>query len=86
MRSQLRGDGRRYAAALDRRLTIPVMQIQGAVDPYVVEATVHASRQWLPARTRYQCLPGVGHFPHHEAPAVVNQLLRKHFDSVHAAH
>jgi pimeloyl-ACP methyl ester carboxylesterase len=86
VRSQLRGDGRRFADELDRRLTMPALQVHGAADPYLLESTALASRPWLPPKSVYQSLPGVRHFPHHEAPAIVNELLLAHFERVQAAH
>jgi pimeloyl-ACP methyl ester carboxylesterase len=74
-RSQLRGDGRRFAEELDRRLTVPAQQLHGSVDPYLLESTARASRDWLPSTAVFRSLDGVGHFPHHEAPDTVNQLL-----------
>jgi pimeloyl-ACP methyl ester carboxylesterase len=75
MRSQLRGDGHRFADELDRRLAMPAQQVHGTLDPYLLESTARASREWLPPNLRYRSLAGVGHFPHHEAPATVSELL-----------
>lgn len=75
LRSQLRGDGRRFAEELDRRLTVPSLQLHGAVDPYLLESTAQASREWLAPRPVHHSLADVGHFPHHEAPETVNELL-----------
>jgi pimeloyl-ACP methyl ester carboxylesterase len=75
LRSQLRGDGRHFAEELDRRLAVPSLQVHGALDPYLLESTAQASRPWLAPRPAYHSLAGVGHFPHHEAPDTVNDLL-----------
>lgn len=75
VRSQLRGDGRRFAEELDRRLAVPAMQVHGSADPYLLESTARASREWLPATVAYRSLTDVGHFPHHEAPATLNDLI-----------
>lgn len=75
MRSQLRGDGRRFAAELDRRLTMPALQVHGAADPYLLESTALASRPWLTPKVTHRSLADVGHFPHHEAPDTVGELL-----------
>jgi pimeloyl-ACP methyl ester carboxylesterase len=75
LRSQLRGDGRRFAEELDRRLTVPSQQLHGSADPFVLESTAQASRQWLLPNTAHHSLADVGHFPHHEAPETVNDLL-----------
>lgn len=75
LRSQVRGDGRNFAEELDKRLAVPAIQIHGAVDPYLLPSTAQASRTWLLPRTAYHSLAGVGHFPHHEAPDTVTDLL-----------
>jgi pimeloyl-ACP methyl ester carboxylesterase len=80
LRSQLRGDGRHFAAELDRRLAMPSLQLHGSVDPYLLESTALASREWLSPRPVYHSLAGVGHFPHHEAPDTVNELLIEFLD------
>jgi pimeloyl-ACP methyl ester carboxylesterase len=81
VRSQLRGDGRRFAAELDRRLAVPAQQLHGALDPYLLESTAQASRDWLPPRALFRSLAGVGHFPHHEAPHTVTDLLHEFLSS-----
>lgn len=75
MRSQLRGDGRRFADQVDRRLAVPALQVHGSLDPYLLESTARVSREWLPPGVRYRSLTDVGHFPHHEAPDAVSELL-----------
>lgn len=75
MRSQLRGDGRRYREEMDRRLSMPVLQIHGAADPYLLESTALASRPWFGPRSAYRSLAKIGHFPHHECPETVSELL-----------
>jgi pimeloyl-ACP methyl ester carboxylesterase len=75
VRSQLRSDGRRYRDEMDRRLSMPVLQVHGAADPYLLESTALASRPWLGPHSAYRSLAGVGHFPHHECPDTVSELL-----------
>ena len=75
MRSQVRTDGRHFAQELDKRLVVPSMQVHGAADPYLLPSTAQASRLWLLPRTGFHSLSGVGHFPHHEAPGTVTDLL-----------
>jgi pimeloyl-ACP methyl ester carboxylesterase len=82
LRSQVRGDGRHFAEELDRRLTMPSLQVHGAMDPYLLESTAQASREWLAPRPAYHSLAGVGHFPHHEAPDTVNDLLIDFLDGL----
>ncbi|MEU4445129.1 alpha/beta hydrolase [Actinosynnema sp. NPDC050801] len=75
VRSQLRGDGRRFAEAVDRRLDVPVLQLHGALDPVVLESTASDSSRWTGARSSYRVLPEVGHFPHQEAPNTTSRII-----------
>jgi pimeloyl-ACP methyl ester carboxylesterase len=75
VRSQLRGDGRRFAEEMDHRLTMPVLQLHGALDPYLLESTALASRPWLGPRPVYRRLTQVGHFPQQESPELVSKIL-----------
>ena len=74
-RSQLRGDGRRFAQAVDRRLEVPVLQLHGELDPVMLPATARASVSWLGPRSVYRGLAEVGHFPHEEAPDATTAAL-----------
>lgn len=74
-RSQFRGDGRRFAAAVARPATVPVLQVHGADDPCLLPATARASAPWAGPAHRLEVLPGTGHFPHQERPGVVDALL-----------
>jgi pimeloyl-ACP methyl ester carboxylesterase len=76
VRSQARPDGRRFAAAVARPLEVPVLQVHGTGDPSLLERTARASARWVAAdRYQYRTLPGVGHFPHEEAPHATNALI-----------
>jgi pimeloyl-ACP methyl ester carboxylesterase len=75
VRSQVRAEGRRFAAAVARQPTVPVLQVHGADDPYLLAATAEASRRWGGPQLRREVLPGTGHFPHAERPDVTTSLL-----------
>ncbi|MFE9743963.1 alpha/beta fold hydrolase [Saccharothrix saharensis] len=75
VRSQLRGDGRRFAEAVDRTLDVPVLQLHGALDPVVLESTAADSTMWTGVRSAYHVLPELGHFPHQEAPNTTSRLI-----------
>jgi pimeloyl-ACP methyl ester carboxylesterase len=75
LRSQFRGDGRRFAAAVARPAAAPVLQIHGELDPCLLERTAAASARWAGEAFRHEVLPGVGHFPHQERPAQTTDLL-----------
>jgi pimeloyl-ACP methyl ester carboxylesterase len=74
-RSQFRFDGRRFSRAVDRVARVPVLQLHGADDPYVLERTARRSARWAGNGYRYQVLPGVGHFVAQEAPEQTTALL-----------
>jgi pimeloyl-ACP methyl ester carboxylesterase len=82
VRSQLRSDGRRYREEMDHRLSVPVLQVHGAADPYLLESTALASRPWLGPHSAYRSLAAIGHFPHHECPDTVSDLLGEFLDRV----
>jgi pimeloyl-ACP methyl ester carboxylesterase len=75
VRSQVRAEGRRFAAAVDRRPTVPVLQVHGADDPYLRADTAAASQRWGGPHLRCALLPETGHFPHAEQPAATASLL-----------
>jgi pimeloyl-ACP methyl ester carboxylesterase len=75
VRSQLRAEGRRFAAAVRRAPTVPVLQVHGGDDPYLLERTALGSRRWAGPHLSCEVLPGTGHFPHEERPAQTTALL-----------
>jgi pimeloyl-ACP methyl ester carboxylesterase len=76
VRSQPRPDGWRFASAVSRLVDVPVLQLHGVADPCVAERTVRASARWVvPGHHRFQASPGVGHYPHQEAPHATTGLL-----------
>jgi pimeloyl-ACP methyl ester carboxylesterase len=60
---------------MQRKVTVPVLQIAGAVDPCVLPRTLDASRSWATRPITTRTLDDVGHFPHQEAPEVTNRVL-----------
>jgi pimeloyl-ACP methyl ester carboxylesterase len=75
VRSQVRAEGRRFAAAVARPATVPVLQVHGADDPWTLPGTAAASARWAGARYHREVLPGTGHFPHEERPTDTSALL-----------
>lgn len=75
MRSQLRAEGRRFAAAVARPVEVPVLQVHGADDPCVLESTVLRSRRWASGPFAHHLLAETGHFPHEEHPDETTALL-----------
>jgi pimeloyl-ACP methyl ester carboxylesterase len=74
-RSQFRFDGRRFSRAVDQAIRVPVLQVHGADDPYVLERTARCSARWAGDGYHYEVLPGVGHFVQQEAPERITALL-----------
>jgi pimeloyl-ACP methyl ester carboxylesterase len=79
-RSQVRAEGRRFAAALARPAEMPVLQVHGAADPCVLEATARASRGWVTGPFAHRSLP-TGHFVHQERPDEVTDAILGHIHS-----
>jgi len=74
-RSQVRTEGRRFTEAMRRRIEVPVLQVRGELDPLMLAGATAAAAGWMRAPIRTETLPGVGHYPHQEAPAATNRLL-----------
>jgi pimeloyl-ACP methyl ester carboxylesterase len=75
VRSLPRRDGRRFAAAVRPPLTVPVLQLHGGVDPWVLPETAARSQRWIAGELRYELVPRVGHFLPEEAPERVDDAL-----------
>jgi len=73
-RSQWRPDGRRFMKAMNKVMTIPVLQIHGDQDPYVLAAALRRDTRWAPGRSLHT-IAGAGHFAHQERPAEVTAAL-----------
>lgn len=78
-RSQWRPDGRRFMAAMDRTLTVPVLQIHGDADPYVLRSTLRSDCRWAP-QLRLHSVAGAGHYVQWERPDEVSTVL---IDALH---
>ena len=75
VRSVPRADGRRFARAVRAPLEVPVLQLQGSLDPYVRIDTATASHRWAGPRLRYELVPDAGHYLPEEAPERVTAAL-----------
>ncbi len=80
VRSQTRGEGRRFMKLMDRPLELPLLHMRGAEDPYVLADPVERSRRFAP-RGRFVEHAGAGHYAHQEAPAEVNARLQEFLTS-----
>ena len=74
-RSQLRAEGRRFAAAVARPPAVPVLQVHGALDPFLLVRTAVEAQRWAGPEHRLHVMPATGHFPHEERPAETTELL-----------
>ncbi|RZU34252.1 alpha/beta fold hydrolase [Blastococcus saxobsidens] len=74
-RSQLRPDGLRYARRMAAPVTAPTLQLHGALDPCVLPATARGSGRYVAGAYEWRELPGIGHFPHEEAPHEVTRAI-----------
>ncbi|NUS45605.1 MAG: alpha/beta hydrolase [Mycobacteriaceae bacterium] len=73
-RSQWRPDGRRFQAAMRRPLTVPALQLFGAEDRYIHEATLRRAAP-APPRLDIVPVPAAAHYAHQEAPDTVSAHL-----------
>jgi len=61
-----------------RRITCPVLVLQGAEDEYGTEAQVHAIARGVAGPVRPVIAPGLRHTPHREDPGAVLRLIAGH--------
>jgi pimeloyl-ACP methyl ester carboxylesterase len=81
VRSVWRADGRRFAAAVREPVALPVLQIHGGLDPWILPETAARSGGRVDAPVRFELLPAAGHFLPEEAPGPVNSILVDWLDS-----
>lgn len=77
VRSQFRGDGRRYHASLRTPTTAPVLHLHGELDSCVLPGTAQGSGRYVAGEYEWRVLDGVGHFAHNEVPELISgELVR----------
>ncbi|WP_204801412.1 alpha/beta fold hydrolase [Mycobacterium riyadhense] len=84
VRSQLRGEGRRFMRSMIAQLGIPLLHLRGDLDPYVLAVAVERTQRYAP-HGRYISIAGAGHFSHEEAPDNVNRHLVRFLEQVHGS-
>jgi pimeloyl-ACP methyl ester carboxylesterase len=84
VRSQLRGEGRRFMRAMRRPINVPVLHLRGDADPYVLADPVYRTQHYAP-HGRYVSISGAGHFGHEEAPDAVNDQLSRFVAQVYGS-
>jgi pimeloyl-ACP methyl ester carboxylesterase len=80
VRSIPRTDGVRYARRMASPVTVPTLQVHGALDRCVLPASAQGSGRYVEAPYRWHLMPGVGHFPQEEDPAAFTTVLRDWLD------
>jgi pimeloyl-ACP methyl ester carboxylesterase len=75
VRSLARTDGRRFAAALGQPIDVPVLQLHGGLDPYILSQTAEASSVWVSGDYESVTFPSAGHFLPEEASDGVTRAL-----------
>lgn len=83
VRSQLRGEGRRFMRSMKSPVTVPLLHLRGDADPYVLADPVYRTQRYAP-HGRYVSIDGAGHFGHEEAPGAVNEQLSRFLRQVYA--
>jgi pimeloyl-ACP methyl ester carboxylesterase len=77
VRSLLRSDGRRFAAALRAPIAAPVLHLHGDFDTCVLPRTAQGSGQYVTGEYEWRIIDGVGHFAHNEFPDFISgELIR----------
>ncbi|MEV1292814.1 alpha/beta hydrolase [Pseudonocardia sp. NPDC049635] len=82
VRSLFRPEGLRFARAVSDPVGVPALQVHGADDPCVLEATMRRTRRFAGAGFTHHALPRTGHFVHQERPARVTRLIAAHLARV----
>jgi pimeloyl-ACP methyl ester carboxylesterase len=75
VRSIPRPDGLRYARRMRAALTVPTLQVHGALEGPITARSATGSGRFVDADYRWHLMPGVGHFPHEEDPDSFNRVL-----------
>jgi pimeloyl-ACP methyl ester carboxylesterase len=75
IRSIPRPDGRRFQQRMEFPVRQPVLQINGQDDGSILPRTSDGGEVFVRGDYRRVDLPGVGHFPHEEAPVAFGDLV-----------
>jgi pimeloyl-ACP methyl ester carboxylesterase len=75
VRSVARPDGLRYARRMSSPVTVPTLQVHGALDPAVPAHSAQGSERYVEADYRWHLMAGVGHFPQEEDPDTFTRVL-----------
>jgi pimeloyl-ACP methyl ester carboxylesterase len=76
-RSALRLHGYRFVKLLQQPIVAPTLHLHGALDTAMLPRTAQGSGRYVIAPYEWRLLPGIGHFPHLEAPEqITGEVLR----------
>jgi pimeloyl-ACP methyl ester carboxylesterase len=76
VRSIPRPDGLRYARRMASPVTVPTLQVHGALDRCVLPSSAQGSGRYVEGSYRWHLMPGVGHFLPEEDPSAFSTVLR----------
>ena len=75
VRSIPRPDGLRYARRMASPVTVPTLQVHGALDRCVLPASAQGSGRYVEAPYRWHLMAGVGHFAPEEDPSTFTAVV-----------
>jgi pimeloyl-ACP methyl ester carboxylesterase len=76
-RSVLRLHGYRFVKLVQQPIVTPTLHLHGDLDTAILPRTAQGSGRYVIAQYEWRPLPGIGHFPHLEAPELVTgEILR----------
>jgi pimeloyl-ACP methyl ester carboxylesterase len=76
-RSVLRMHGYRFVKLVQQPILTPTLHLHGELDTAILPRTAQGSGRYVIARYEWRPLPGIGHFPHLEAPELITgEILR----------
>jgi pimeloyl-ACP methyl ester carboxylesterase len=86
VRSLPRSDGLRYARRMSSPVTVPTLQVHGALDRCILPTSAQGSGRYVEASYRWHLMPGVGHFAPEEDPASFTRIVREWLDDPSPEH
>ena len=75
VRSIPRPDGLRYARRMASPVTVPTLQVHGALDRCVLPTSAQGSGRYVEAPYRWHLMAGVGHFAPEEDPSTFTSVV-----------